>query len=590
MARALSPRGEVVLRERRDPDDGSPGVLELRVNGVFVMDTRETSSERGLATAALAEVEDPRAVLVGGLGLGYTAHEVLADRRVERLVVVEIEEDLVRWMRDGTVPHGPALPRRRAAQRGRRRRRGRRSPRRPGVVRPGAARRRQRPGVPCPRRQRGALPGRVPRRRADGAAPRRRGGGLVGGPGRRARGGDGGGVRRASPRCRTTSGSRTATSSTGSTCPDADCDRLRWVACRAWTHTAPSTTAWARSRCPRDALWRAQTQRAVENFPISGTHPRGRARPGARPGQGRRRAGQRRARRHHRRAGRGDPRPPRRRSSRASTTTTSRSTSSRPARAPSSNMNMNEVLASLAAAGRGRGAPQRPRQRQPVQQRHLPDLDPRRGDARRPTQRPGAGAGPPRAALEAKAEEFADDREVRPHPPDGRDAGDARPGARRLRRDRAARRSSGSRRRSPGWPSCPSAARRSAPASTPPPASPPRVIAELADDDRAAVHRGPQPLRGAGRPATRSSSCPASCARSRSASPRSATTCAGCRRARRPGLAEIHLPDLQPGSSIMPGKVNPVLPGGDADGVRPGHRQRRGGRRPPAPAAASSST
>jgi len=28
----------------------------------------------------------------------------------------------------------------------------------------------------------------------------------------------------------------------------------------------------------------------------------------------------------------------------------------------------------------------------------------------------------------------------------------------------------------------------------------------------------------------------------------------------RAGLAEIHLPDLQPGSSIMPGKVNPVMP------------------------------
>src|SRR5690606_38023551 len=28
----------------------------------------------------------------------------------------------------------------------------------------------------------------------------------------------------------------------------------------------------------------------------------------------------------------------------------------------------------------------------------------------------------------------------------------------------------------------------------------------------------------------------------------------------RTGLGEIHLPDLQPGSSIMPGKVNPVLP------------------------------
>jgi fumarate hydratase class II len=28
----------------------------------------------------------------------------------------------------------------------------------------------------------------------------------------------------------------------------------------------------------------------------------------------------------------------------------------------------------------------------------------------------------------------------------------------------------------------------------------------------------------------------------------------------RAGLAEINIPDLQPGSSIMPGKVNPVLP------------------------------
>ena len=31
----------------------------------------------------------------------------------------------------------------------------------------------------------------------------------------------------------------------------------------------------------------------------------------------------------------------------------------------------------------------------------------------------------------------------------------------------------------------------------------------------------------------------------------------------RTGLAEINLPDLQPGSSIMPGKVNPVIPEAD---------------------------
>ena len=113
VARAESPRGEIVLRERREPTAGpggdSTGVLELRVNGVFVMDTRETSSERGLAAAALKQVDTPRTVVVGGLGLGFTVHELLADKRVERVVVVEIEDALVQWMRDGTVPHGPAF-------------------------------------------------------------------------------------------------------------------------------------------------------------------------------------------------------------------------------------------------------------------------------------------------------------------------------------------------------------------------------------------------------------------------------------------------------------------------------------------------
>ena len=107
IARAESERGELVLRERRS--EGAPASLELRANGVFVMDTLEVSTERALATAALELVDQPRAVVVGGLGLGFTMHEVLADSRVERCRVVEIEPALVDWMRDGTVPHGPAL-------------------------------------------------------------------------------------------------------------------------------------------------------------------------------------------------------------------------------------------------------------------------------------------------------------------------------------------------------------------------------------------------------------------------------------------------------------------------------------------------
>lgn len=110
VARAETERGQVVLRERHDDRDGhGTCALELRVNGVFVMDTQETETERQLASTALAEVETPRAVVVAGLGLGFTLRQVLADHRVERVVVVEIEDPIVRWMRDGTIPHGPAL-------------------------------------------------------------------------------------------------------------------------------------------------------------------------------------------------------------------------------------------------------------------------------------------------------------------------------------------------------------------------------------------------------------------------------------------------------------------------------------------------
>jgi spermidine synthase len=107
IARAESERGEVVLR--RHASGRGADVLELRVNGVFVMDTVETGTEVELAAVALDLVPHPRTVVVGGLGLGFTTQRVLADPRVERVMVVEIEESLVGWMRDGTIPHGPAL-------------------------------------------------------------------------------------------------------------------------------------------------------------------------------------------------------------------------------------------------------------------------------------------------------------------------------------------------------------------------------------------------------------------------------------------------------------------------------------------------
>lgn len=84
------------LRRRAD------GATELRVGGVFVMDDREAGSERLLARIALDS--GARDVLVGGLGLGFTLAELLADEQTERVVVAELEPQVVDWMRDGTVP------------------------------------------------------------------------------------------------------------------------------------------------------------------------------------------------------------------------------------------------------------------------------------------------------------------------------------------------------------------------------------------------------------------------------------------------------------------------------------------------------
>jgi spermidine synthase len=107
VARSESDRGELVLRRRLD--GAGVSVLELRANGVFVMDSAEHASERALADAGLELVEHPARVLVGGLGLGFTLDRVLGDRRVEQCDVIEIEPALVDWMRDGTIPHGRQL-------------------------------------------------------------------------------------------------------------------------------------------------------------------------------------------------------------------------------------------------------------------------------------------------------------------------------------------------------------------------------------------------------------------------------------------------------------------------------------------------
>jgi spermidine synthase len=105
VAVGTSPRGDLLLRQR--PGEAGP-VTELVVNGVFAMDSTETSSERALAALVPTQA---RRVLVGGLGLGYTVTAVLArddqpagGTLLDRVDVVELEPLLVLWARQGRTP------------------------------------------------------------------------------------------------------------------------------------------------------------------------------------------------------------------------------------------------------------------------------------------------------------------------------------------------------------------------------------------------------------------------------------------------------------------------------------------------------
>ena len=78
---------------------------ELIVNGAFAMDSAEISTEVALARVA----GRPGAfVLVGGLGLGVTAAELLR-LGAAGVDVVEIEQCLVDWARTGVTPTLGAL-------------------------------------------------------------------------------------------------------------------------------------------------------------------------------------------------------------------------------------------------------------------------------------------------------------------------------------------------------------------------------------------------------------------------------------------------------------------------------------------------
>lgn len=104
-----TPIGVVSLRRRRelrlDVD-----VFEIKLGDEFLMSSLFTASEIALARLGIAALTGPgRDIVVGGLGLGYTAHAVLEHADVTSLLVVEMLDAVIDWHRDHVLPLGASL-------------------------------------------------------------------------------------------------------------------------------------------------------------------------------------------------------------------------------------------------------------------------------------------------------------------------------------------------------------------------------------------------------------------------------------------------------------------------------------------------
>jgi spermidine synthase len=101
--------GDLVLRRRWDRVMRKD-VYEVKLGEEFLMSSLFTVAEVELAHRALAERDGTALdVVVGGLGLGYTAQAVLEDARVRRLFVVEALDEVIEWHENRLIPAGTGL-------------------------------------------------------------------------------------------------------------------------------------------------------------------------------------------------------------------------------------------------------------------------------------------------------------------------------------------------------------------------------------------------------------------------------------------------------------------------------------------------
>ena len=102
--------GELTLRRRRLLSLGGTEIFEVQLGDAFLMSSLFHEVEVALADLGLSELEEREwGIVVGGLGLGYTAVAALEHGAVRSLLVVDALAPVIEWHQRGLVPLGEKL-------------------------------------------------------------------------------------------------------------------------------------------------------------------------------------------------------------------------------------------------------------------------------------------------------------------------------------------------------------------------------------------------------------------------------------------------------------------------------------------------
>ncbi|MEO5713997.1 MAG: spermidine synthase [Luteolibacter sp.] len=105
-----TPIGDLILRRRRMAMLDDLMVYEVLLGNGYLMSSLFHDVEEALADLGLAAVGGEKLdVVVGGLGLGYTAVAALRDARVAELLVVDVMQPVIEWHEKHMVPLGETL-------------------------------------------------------------------------------------------------------------------------------------------------------------------------------------------------------------------------------------------------------------------------------------------------------------------------------------------------------------------------------------------------------------------------------------------------------------------------------------------------